>query len=239
LALLTFLSSLALVALVFLVLFRPSSTVLWAILVAFVAASVLWITEQFAVRKLALQPSQPAVLVRGFYLASGVLWLTSGLVAIVIVASFGSFVMKGRGMAPTLEDGERLVFRKAVESDHLRRGKVIVFRVSAKSAWGPPGSLVTARILGAPGDQLSMNGGSYVVNGAPGPEVAATGTYQPVIPVPVAPDFLVVPNQCYFVVQDEPQNSFDSRVLSWAESSDVVTTRLYYLGSRGIFTQVE
>lgn len=147
--------------------------------------------------------------------------------------------LAGRGMSPTLEKGERTLYEKHVEPARLRRGTVIVYRLSAQSAWSEPGWLVISRILAVPGDQISMRSGRYLVNGQPGPAVATTNPHQPVLEIPTAPATLTMPEQHYFTVQDSPSAGYDSRVLSWVKAEDIVTTQLYYLSGRGFLKPVE
>jgi len=86
-----------------------------------------------------------------------------------------------------------------------------------------------ARILAIPGHELSVEGDHYLVNGKRTVPVSPLGKYRPTIEIPQAPKALTIPAGCYFIVQDNPQNSFDSRVLSWAKDSDLIGTRAIVL----------
>ena len=94
-------------------------------------------------------------------------------------------------------------------------------------------------ILAVAGDRLAVRGGRYVVNGEPGPAVAVTQPYEPVVSVPTEPDAITVPDGRYFVVQDDPANGYDSRVLSWVQGHNIVADRMYYLSRRGLLKPVE
>ena len=96
-----------------------------------------------------------------------------------------------------------------------------------------------SRILAVPGDRLAVRGGKYVVNGEPGPAVADTRPYAPVLDVPQEPDAITVPEGRYFIVQDDPTNSYDSRRYPWVEGRNIVGDRMYYLSGRGLFKSVE
>jgi len=141
-------------------------------------------------------------------------------------------------MSPTIRNGERLVYQKRVWPDELRRDRVIVFRTSDRSAWSP-GSLAVVRILALPGDRMAVSDDQYWVNGVAGPSVGNVGDGPPVVDVPQAPAEFVVPEDCYFVRQDDPTGSFDSSVLSWAERKHIVGTRVWYLRSEAFLKLVE
>jgi signal peptidase I len=213
---------------------QPNAAALWTVLGGLVLATALWVTEQLAVKRLTLRVPKP-----GFLIASAVTWLAVASVLVLLFTHFGYLRMVGIGMSPTLGIGERFFYHKRVESERLRRGVVVVYKLSDRSAWGKPGMLVVSRILAVPRDQLSIRDGRYLINGEGGPAVAVTGEYMPVIQVPLAPDTVTVPDNYYFVVQDSPQDGFDSRVLSWVEAKDIVGTRLYYVSGRGILKPVE
>jgi signal peptidase I len=165
--------------------------------------------------------------------------LAVGIVLVVIVTSFRALQIEGGGMFPTLEKEELFLYHKHALDEHLHRGKVIVYKLSDQSGWGQPGTLVVSRILAVPGDQLSIQNGRYLLNGEPSSEVGATGRYAPVIAVPRTPETIQVPENCYFIVQDSPKRGFDSRVLSWAQRRNIVSTRLYYLRGHSILGSVE
>ena len=236
LALSTFVASLALYAAVVWLALQPGMTAFAAVLFALGIAMVLALS---AVHKLQPQRPSPRLLVRAFPFATAVGGICAATALVMLLTQFGSVQLAGSGMSPTLAKGERALYRRHVEPERLSRGNVVLYRLSGHSAWGTAGWLVVSRILAVPGDQLSIQDRQYLVNGQPGPAVASTGQYTPVIQVPLAPAALTVPEDCYFIAQDDPVNSFDSRVLSWVEASDVVSTRLYYLRGKSLLKAVE
>jgi hypothetical protein len=132
----------------------------------------------------------------------------------------------------------QLVYHKRVQGDDLRRGRVIAFRTSDRSGW-QPGALVIARIMAGPGDRIAPKDGRYLVNGEPGPPVGDTSRQKPVVLVPPAPASLTVPDDCYFMCQDNPKGSYDSSVLSWAERKNIVSSRVWYLRRDRLLDGVE
>lgn len=218
----------------------PGAPALWATVSLVGVSTLVWVGEQFAVKRVASGPPQPALLAGGYPIATAVIWVGAALLLLLFFPRYGVLQMAGSGMSPTLEIGERFFYAKRVRPERLHRGSVIIYRLSARSAWGQPGWLTTSRILAVPGDRLSERDGRYLVNGQPGGEVAVLGEHRAVVQVPAAPATLTVPADCYFIVQDSPGRSFDSQVLSWAEAGDVESTQCYYLSpSRGMFKLVE
>ena len=99
--------------------------------------------------------------------------------------------------------------------------------------------MVVARILAIPGDELSVQGGHYLVNGKRTVPASPLGKFRPSLEIPQAPKALTAPPGCYFIVQDDSQNSFDSRVLSWARESNLVATRAIVVIGHAFGKEVE
>ena len=107
--------------------------------------------------------------------------VTMGAAVVAAGAAFGirariaeSYVVLSASMLPTLEPGDRLIGNKLayVGSDPLpRRGDVLAFESSAvalPSGVDAPAVLVK-RVIGLPGDHVTMMGGQPVINGWPVP----------------------------------------------------------------------
>lgn len=217
----------------------PGAGALWTALAILGTAAALSIAEQSAIKKCSILTPSPDFLVRGFLAAAAVMWIGAGLVLILFFARFGSLQLVGSGMAPTLEKGERVLYEKRVDAERLRRGVIIAYRLSNRSAWGEPGVLMISRILAVPGDQLSIRDGKYVINGEDGPPVAVTNPYTPVLEIPAAPETLTLDTSRFFIIQESPTGGFDSRVLSWVDGDAIISTQMYYLSLRGVLKAVE
>lgn len=218
---------------------RPSGFSFWATVVLLGISILFFVAEQIGVKKFPLQPSAPAFLVRGYVPSSCLMYIAVALLVVIIVTSYGKFRMAGSGMQPTLEHSEMLIYHKRWNTQEVRPGRVIVYRNSTDSNWGEPDEIVVSRVLASPGDTISINNESYLVNGIEGPPVSATGDYLVAIDIPAAPDEIQVPEDCFFMVPDSPTNGLDSRVLSWARRDNVVGTQLWRFGLRGIFERIE
>ncbi len=161
------------------------------------------------------------------------------LLAAVGVRTFVAqiFYIPSASMEPTLQVGERIVVDKVSFHLHgLHRGEIVVFGRPAleRSSYDD----LVKRVIGLPGDRISLDAGRVVVNGAP--------LVEPWLPTPRplsepsavgAPFSLqapyVVPPGRYFVMGDNRSDSEDSRYFGPISSSLVVGTmvvRVWPLG---------
>jgi signal peptidase I len=130
------------------------------------------------------------------------LFLLSLAVAVLLVTFIAQpFVVDGTSMEPSLVDGERLIVSKL--SYHLgqpARGDVVVFRFP-----GDRHQRFIKRVVGLPGETVSIRDGKVLVDGRPLAEAyladATFGEYGPVR----------VPRGRLFLLGDNRANSRDSR----------------------------
>jgi signal peptidase I len=219
---------------------EPSTMAFWSALALVGLATVLWVFEQIAIHWLAPLPSRPAFLVRGVLPASLVCWTGAALAVFLFFSRCGSLIVAGGGMSPTLEAGERALYEKRVRTDRLRRGSIVLFSLSDRASWGQSGLLMVARILAVPGDRLSIAEGKYLVNGESGPVAVELLGDEPIaLRIPNAPQTWTVPEGRYFVAQDSATGAYDSRVFSWVEPGEFVSTRLFHFSLRRFARAVE
>jgi len=220
--------------------FASGTPALWIFIATLLVTLVFYALEQFLCGRISMRPEgQQSFLARkpinvcvGAYLAY--------LVALCIgLFNVGVKQLQGQGMAPTVLPGERFLYRKYVYPEDLRAGHLVLFQTSADSGWGHGGDEVLGRILAVPGDRLAIAAGHYLVNGKQEAAVAPVGAYRPKLEIPLAPATLTVPPNCYFIVQDNAQDSFDSRVLSWARKPDLIATRALLLSRRDFGKELE
>ncbi len=115
-------------------------------------------------------------------------------------AVFLNFRIMGTSMLPTLHDGEYVfVYRLAYWRHPPRRGDIIVFR----HPYNPKRTLIK-RVIGLPGETVSVHDGQVYINGRPLPEpyILASPHYT-VPPVTVGQDEV-------YVLGDNRNNSSDS-----------------------------
>jgi signal peptidase I len=220
--------------------FSFSVLFLWAFLVSFVIYSGFYTAEQLLCRSIPVQPGGARCLLSKLFLPL----ITVGFACLIVAVGvcflyIGNLRVGGRGMMPTLHVGDYLLYQKHVFPEDLHPGHLVFFKTTPDSAWGKGGDIVVARILATPGQKLSIQADRYLVDGTKAQPVSPLGKAKPSVEVPEAPQALAVPAGCYFVVQDDPQNSFDSRVLSWARESEIIGTRAVILMGHTFGKQVQ
>jgi signal peptidase I len=111
--------------------------------------------------------------------------------------------VRGRSMAPTLEDGESITARKASAAP-LGRGDMVIFESPEAR-----GRLEVKRIVGLPGEEVTWAGGRININGQPLEEPYAHAPEAP----PGDTDFswCRLGEHEYFVAGDNRLHSRDSR----------------------------
>ncbi|MCA1904295.1 MAG: signal peptidase I [Cyanobacteria bacterium KgW148] len=169
-------------------------------------------------------------------------------VGMALLLFFGvhTFVAENRyipssSMEPTLQIKDRLIIEKI--SYYFRkpeRGEIIVFHPPDHPAIPNKGSVYIKRVIGLPGDSISIQNGTVYVNGTAinepyiqsppaytlpttDPALCPDGCFQPerVENVKGLPSFVVPPNS-YWVMGDNRNNSLDSHVWGFVPSTNVV-----------------
>lgn len=140
------------------------------------------------------------------------LFITLGLALVIFLllqTTIQSSIVLGSSMEPGLEDGQRLIINKAVY--HFRdpaRGDVIILHPPIE-----PQKEYVKRVIGIPGDTIEVRNGVVYINGSP--------LYEPYIKETPRNNFspFIVPENNYFVMGDNRNNSNDSRT-GWTVTSD-------------------
>lgn len=166
-------------------------------------------------------------------------WLLEwvAVLAVALVLAFGVrtyvaqiyFIPSG-SMLPTLQVGDRIVVDKlGFRLFGLHRGEIVVFR-------RPPlehvdYSDLVKRVIGLPGDTISVVNGRVAIDGAPLAEPWLPKPAPPTIPSPLAAAFSLnhpytVPPGEYYVMGDNRTDSEDSRYFGPISSNLVVGTEV-------------
>lgn len=216
---------------------RPAA--LWLTIAALVVTLIAWLGEISAVKRATIRPGQPGWLARRFWSATALTWAASLAIPGFMALEFGRTDITGAGMAPALDEGERVLFRRRIDPADLHAGAVVLFRLPPQARLGEPGMLLVGRLLAVPGDTLSVRNEKYVVNGETTDYLADKKIAIPAVDVPRWPETLRVREGRYFVVQDSPRPGIDSRLLSWIYDRDLVSARLIHVSRRQLFQPVE
>ena len=133
-------------------------------------------------------------------------WFEAIIIALVVALLIRGFIVEpyivdGDSMLPTLHDGERLIIDKiSYRFSKPDAGEIIVFKYPQNMKLN-----YIKRVVGIPGDEIYIHDGFVYINGILNEESFIAeptyGTYGPVI----------VPDNHYFVLGDNRNNSKDSR----------------------------
>lgn len=176
----------------------------------------------------AIPPGQPAEKTKEAQSEKPSRWLREGiivvLVAVIVAVLLRAFVVQtffipSGSMEPTLGIGDRILVNKLSYDLHsVNRGDIVVFsRPPAENCGGPEVNDLVKRVIGLPGNVISLSGGHVYVDGKqldeswlPQSEQGLTTagpsgtTYSLVKP-------FKVPANDYFVMGDNRTDSCDSR----------------------------
>jgi signal peptidase I len=140
--------------------------------------------------------------------SSAVLWLRDLLISALASVFIITFLyqpvrVEGTSMLPRLEDSDRLFINKFVyHFTAIERGDVVVFR----SPEDMERSFIK-RVIALPGDHLRIDHGRIIVNGKL--------LHEPYVPMEYRDNNsmaeITVPEDCYFMMGDHRNISYDSR----------------------------
>lgn len=154
---------------------------------------------------------------------------------------FRTYNVNGSSMRPTLTDGDRVVVNKLTKTKHgdsyiPQRGQIIVFNSALE------GKSLIKRVIGLPGERISMSNGRFKVKNAQYPDgFDPDASYEDLLPKDDQTSFEeeVIPDGHIFVSGDNraPGQSLDSRnQLGFVPISEIVgnaTLRYFPLENSG------
>ena len=162
---------------------------------------------------------------------------------------FRAFAIPFNSMAPTLLGKEKLPDGTTIGGDRFfaipyaywfskpERGDIVVFKTAGISPHVPPNELYVKRIIGIPGDILSVKAGRLYNHGQIVSEPASLARMVISNTIPGMQQFLFlptdtfqVPDGCYFVVGDNTANSYDSRHWGTLPAQNIVgrVSKIYW-----------
>jgi len=160
-------------------------------------------------------------------------WFWVGLVFLLINGAIGQArVIPSGSMENTLLIGDHLIMSRigydaGIPFTNLhvtlwrnpQRQQIVIF----KPPFDPNAPDYVKRVIGLPGDSVDVRDGSVWINGRPLVENYTLGKTEHVEPTDVQLPFKVPPN-CYFVMGDNRQNSYDSRFWGCVPRRDIIGT---------------
>ena len=151
---------------------------------------------------------------------------TAMLIVLIITTFIKPTIVHGTSMNPTLQNGDYLlVSKQAYTFDEPERGEIVIFPV------GDDKKLYIKRVIGLPGDVITINNGLVYVNGSMDNQEYTLDGY-----TSGSIDSLVVPEGELFVLGDNRLNSIDSREIGTQKIDDVkgvAFVRLWPLSKAG------
>jgi signal peptidase I len=130
----------------------------------------------------------------------------------IVNTATGRYRVQGHSMLPTLHEGEYLIINKlSYFLDEPNRGDVIVLHFPRDRS-----REYIKRVIGLPGDHIEVSGSTVTVNGVPlsEPYINGTAAYRTAS--------WTVPEDQFFVMGDNRNNSSDSRSWSFLPRDDIV-----------------
>ena len=166
------------------------------------------------------------------WLREGVIIVLVAVLAAVLLREFvvQTFYIPSGSMEPTLQVGDRIVVNKL--SYHLHgvdRGDIVVFsRPPRENCGGPEVNDLVKRVIGLPGDVVSVSGGYVDVDGHRLDETWLPSSEQGITsPGPSGTPYSLdrpyrVPAGNYFVMGDNRGDSYDSRDWGLLPAKDII-----------------
>lgn len=159
------------------------------------------------------------------------------------------FKMPTSSMSPTIQGNIKRADGTTVGGDHIfveeyaywfskpQRGDIVVFKTTGLSSSLPQNEFYIKRIIGIPGDILSIQDGHLFNHGQPvaePPALAKLAILNPTVAnqtyLAASYDTYKVPGECYFVIGDNTTNSFDSRFWGTVPETNIIgkVSKIYW-----------
>lgn len=147
--------------------------------------------------------------------------VTSVILAVMYMDNVG-FIgrIPSESMVPNYNIGDKIyVNRLSYIREEPQRGEVVVF-----NSWEDPEIKFIKRVVGLPGDVIDIKDGKVILNGEVLDEIYTNGSTETLENIRVVNISypLTIPEDYYFVMGDNRENSADSRVYGLLKSEDIV-----------------
>jgi signal peptidase I len=167
------------------------------------------------------QPDQPPRASSSRWIREGVIVVVVAVLVAVLLRTFvvQTFYIPSGSMEPTLQIGDRILVNKLSYDLHgVHRGDIVVFsRPPTENCGGPQVNDLVKRVIGLPGDVVSLSDGYVYIDGKrldeswlPASEQGVTTAGPPGTSSNLAHPYRV-PTNDYFMMGDNRTDSCDSR----------------------------
>ena len=181
---------------------------------------------------LAEQPEQPPRASSSRWIREGIIVVVVAVLVAVLLRTFvvQTFYIPSGSMEPTLQIGDRILVNKLSYDLHgVHRGDIVVFsRPPAENCGGPEVNDLVKRVIGLPGDVVSLSNGYVYIDGKrldeswlPAAEQGITSAGPPGTSSNLTHPYHVPANN-YFVMGDNRTDSCDSRYWGTINKSLIV-----------------
>lgn len=128
---------------------------------------------------------------------------------------FSTTVVEGTSMNPTLVNGDILLVNRLSAITGIKQGDIVVCDYPDKEQ--VDGNHCIKRVIGTEGDVVSVKDGKLYING-----VDVTKKYYKDTVIEGTYPSTEVPKDCYFVMGDNVNVSYDSRSVGMIKASDII-----------------